>query len=392
MRFDRVIVIVLDGCGAGAAPDAKDFGDFGENEGHTLANVWKFAETANPPKLGRGIDAPNLIELGYFAGAAVGPEPGNATYGRLREVGIGKDTVTGHWEMMGIHVAEAFPTYPNGFPIGLIKEFERAIGLQTIGNEAASGTEIVKRLGPTHVETGCPIVYTSADSVFQIACHEDVVPIEKLYEICRVAREMLVPPNGVGRVIARPFTGSELGGFTRTERRKDFPLEPPRNLIDNLVKEIGPVFGIGVIPEVFAHRGFREVRRTQDNAEHYAMLKEAMASNARFIWANFEDFDMLYGHRNDPAGFAKALEVFDGYLGGVRSDVNDDDLLIVTADHGNDPTTPSTDHSREFVPVSIWHRGMDEGRQLGDRVGLWCIGATVASALGVVFDRGEPLI
>ena len=383
MTFERVIVLVLDGCGAGAAPDAADFNDFAENEGHTLANVWK---SAGP------IDAPNLISLGYFSGAGVGNEPSKGAYGRLREVGIGKDTVTGHWEMMGIHVAEAFPTYPDGFPIRLIKEFERAIGIQTIGNEAASGTEIIARLGPTHVETGCPIVYTSADSVFQIACHEEVVAIERLYEICLIARRMLVPPNGVGRVIARPFRGSSATGFVRTERRKDFPLEPPRNLIDSIAELTGPVFGIGVIPEVFAHRGFREVRRTQDNEEHFSMLKKAFASDARFIWANFEDFDMLYGHRNDPEGFARALEAFDGYLGETMKFLRDDDLLIVTADHGNDPTTPSTDHTREYVPVSLWHRGIAAPVPLGDQEGLWCVGATVARALGVPFDRGQPLL
>lgn len=381
--FDRVIVIVLDGCGAGAAPDAKDFNDFGENEGHTLANVWKHAG---------GINAPTLIDLGYFAAAGIDAPPGKAAYGRLMEVGIGKDTVTGHWEMMGIHVAEAFPTYPNGFPIPLVKEFESQIGLQTIGNEAASGTEIIERLGPTHVETGCPILYTSADSVFQLACHEEVIAIARQYEICAVARAMLVPPNGVGRVIARPFLGSAVTGFTRTERRRDFPLDPPRNLVDDIAAQVALVFGIGVIPEVFAGRGFREVRRTQDNAEHYEVLKTALDSDARFIWANFEDFDMLYGHRNDPDGFARALEVFDGYLSDIKDRLLPGDLLIVTADHGNDPTTPSTDHSREYVPVSIWHSGIEGTIQLGDNEGLWCIGATAASALGVEFERGHSLI
>ncbi|MDQ2986769.1 MAG: phosphopentomutase [Armatimonadota bacterium] len=381
--FDRVIVIVLDGCGAGAAPDAKAFNDFGENEGHTLANVWKHAG---------GINAPTLIELGYFAAAGIDAPAGKAAYGRLREVGIGKDTVTGHWEMMGIHVAEAFPTYPNGFPISLVKQFEHRIGLQTIGNEAASGTEIIERLGPTHVETGCPILYTSADSVFQLACHEEVIPIERQYEICMAARAMLVPPNGVGRVIARPFVGSVASGFTRTERRRDYPLVPPPNLIDRIAETTGPVFGIGVLPEVFAGRGFREVRRTQDNAEHYEMMAVALASDAKFIWANFEDFDMLYGHRNDPDGFARALEVFDGYLSDIRSKLSTRDLLIVTADHGNDPTTPSTDHSREYVPVSIWYSGVEGTVELGDNDGLWCIGATIASAFGLEFERGRSLI
>jgi phosphopentomutase len=380
--FNRVIVLVLDGCGAGAAPDAADFNDFAENEGHTLRNVWNAMGS---------VDAPNLISMGYFASSGVGPQPTSGAWGRLREVGIGKDTVTGHWEMMGIHVEKAFPTYPDGFPIPLIKAFEKAIGVQTIGNEAASGTEIIARLGPTHVETGCPIVYTSADSVFQIACHEEVVPIDRLYEICAIARAMLVPPNGVGRVIARPFTGDQIAGFTRTERRKDFPLNPPQNLIDEILESVGPVFGVGVIPEVFAHRGFREVRRTQDNAEHFNMLKEALASDARFIWANFEDFDMLYGHRNDTEGFARALAEFDVYLGEIMAMLSDRDLLIVTADHGNDPTTPSTDHSREYVPVSIWHPSLSRSLHLGDREGLWCIGATVASVLGVPFDRGSSL-
>ena len=383
MKLDRVIVLVLDGCGAGAAPDAKDFNDFGENEGHTLLNVWK---AAGPVK------APRLIDLGYFAAAGVDAPAGNSAYGRLRELSIGKDTVTGHWEMMGIHLTVGLPTYPNGFPIALIKEFESRIGLQTIGNEAASGTEIIARLGPTHVATGCPIVYTSADSVFQIACHEAVVPIERQYEICAIARELLVAPNAVGRVIARPFLGDDHAGFVRTERRKDYPLVPPSNLIDRIASQVAPVYGIGVIPEVFAHRGFRQVTRTQDNQEHYLMLKEALTTDAKFIWANFEDFDMLYGHRNDPEGFARSLETFDGYLAEVMSMLGDSDLLLVTADHGNDPTTPSTDHSREYVPVSVWHPRMTQTNHLGDREGLWCIGATVARALDVPFDRGEPLI
>jgi phosphopentomutase len=203
---------------------------------------------------------------------------------------------------------------------------------------------------------------------------------------------MLVPPHGVGRVIARPFAGSERDGFVRTERRCDYPLEPPHNLIDDIADKVGPVFGVGVIPEVFAHRGFREVRRTQDNAEHFEMMKEAMRSDARFIWANFEDFDMLYGHRNDPAGFARALETFDDYLGEIMGNLNEGELLVVTADHGNDPTTPSTDHSREYVPVVVWHRGMRQSVNLDDLEGLWCVGATVAQALGVAFQRGRALI
>ncbi|MGI8922826.1 MAG: phosphopentomutase [Fimbriimonadales bacterium] len=371
----RVVCIVLDGCGAGAAPDAAAFGDVGINEGHTLLNVWKAVG---------GIKAPNLKRLGYFAAAGIEHDQViEANYGRLREVSIGKDTVTGHWEMMGIHLERPFPTYPKGFPIPLIKDFERRIGLQTIGNEAASGTEIIERLGLTHVETGCPIIYTSADSVFQIACHEEVIPVAKLYEICETAREILVDPDDVGRVIARPFLGSEAQGFSRTVNRRDFPLPPPPNMADKIAEATGLIFGIGVIPEVFSGRGFRAVRRTQENAEHGAMLLAALSSDARFIWANFEDFDMLYGHRNDPLGFANSLEKFDVFLGDLMSRLGDDDLLILTADHGNDPTTPSTDHSREYVPVSIWSSGASEAKNLGDMEGLWYIGEMVSQALGV---------
>lgn len=361
----------MDGCGAGAAPDGELFGDVGRNEGHTLANVWKSAG---------GIDAPTLASIGLFAAAGIpGTEP-QAAYGRMREISMGKDTVTGHWEMMGIRLEKPFPTYPKGFPIPLIKEFESKIGLQTIGNEAASGTEIIQRLGPMHLETGCPIVYTSADSVFQVACHEDIIPISRLYEICQIARDMLTEPNNVGRVIARPFLGSIEDGFKRTENRKDYPLRPPQNIVDEIAGKYGDVYGIGVIPEVFCGRGFRKVGRTQDNSEHQKMLMEALTSDAKFIWANFEDFDMLYGHRNDPAGFAKALQVFDEYLATTMGLLREGDLLLLTADHGNDPTTPSTDHSREYVPLCAYFRGIAP-RSLGDLEGMSHVGETVLAAL-----------
>lgn len=379
----RVICIVLDGCGAGTAPDAERFGDVGENAGSTLLNTWRAAG---------GFDAPNLAALGYLEAAGVPNPAKRGAFGRLREISIGKDTVTGHWEMMGIHLEKPFPTYPKGFPIPLLKEFEKRIGRQTLGNEAASGTEIISRLGALHMESGCPIVYTSADSVFQIACHEDIVPIEDLYGMCATARELLVEPHNVGRVIARPFIGNPKIGFTRTERRKDYPVPPPRNLVDDIAAKRGPVFGIGVIPEVFAGRGFVQVRRTQENAEHFEMLQLALASDANFIWANFEDFDMLYGHRNDPAGFAHALEVFDTYLGKILGLLTPRDLLLLTADHGNDPTTPSTDHSREYVPFVLWSPGLERPVPFGDKQGLWCVGASAADALGVEFGRGESLL
>ncbi len=361
----RAIVVVLDGCGAGEAPDAATFND--HEHPSTLLHVWQHAGQIN---------APNLIGSGYFsAGLVEGLTPGldgfEVQYGRLRELSMGKDSVTGHWEMMGIHTTEAFPTYPIGFPISLIREFEGRIGTQTLANKPSSGTTIIEELGELHMETGFPIVYTSADSVFQIACHESVVPIEKLYDWCRIARGLLVPPNAVARVIARPFEG-EPGKFRRTERRKDFPLSPPKNFVD----QIGDVFGIGVVPELFDGRGFRPVKRTQSNAEHAALLKEALASDARFIFANFEDFDMLFGHRNDPAGFAKCLEEFDSTLAWLLSELRDHDLLILTADHGNDPTDSSTDHSREYVPLSVIKRGSGV-KDRGDQDGMMVVGELV---------------
>lgn len=361
----RAIVLVLDGCGAGKTPDCLKFGDPDPN---TIKHVWD--------QVG-GIGAPNLASVGFWAACGIEVPADdqvagkNVAFGRLLPLSMGKDSVTGHWEMMGIVSEEPFPTYPTGFPISLIKDFEEAIGVQTIGNRPASGTQILKDLGELHMDSGFPIVYTSGDSVFQIACHEDIVPIEKLYEFCRIARELLTPPNHVQRVIARPFIGKDADSFTRTERRKDFTLVPKPNLAD----EIGDVFGIGVIPELFNGRGFRQVRRTQNNPEHAAMLKEAMASDARFIFCNFEDFDMLYGHRNDPKGFAQCLVEFDAILGEILSDLKEQDLLIITADHGNDPTDASTDHSREYSPIVVL--GSTHKGQAGDKGGLTEVGSLV---------------
>ncbi|MCB0826802.1 MAG: phosphopentomutase [Armatimonadetes bacterium] len=370
----RVIVLVLDGCGAGAAPDAAQFGD-GPGVA-TVKNVWDHVG---------GFSAPNLERLGFLAACGIGEAP-QGCYGRLREISQGKDSVTGHWEMMGIISSEPFPTYPNGFPAELIDPYVRETGREILGNKPASGTAIIEELGAESMATGKPIVYTSADSVFQIAAHEDVIPIEELYEMCRIARRLCVAPHNVQRVIARPFLG-EPGNFTRTERRKDFPLIAPPNLVD----EIGSVFGIGVIPELFDGRGFLPVRRTQSNPEHAKMLlNEAMPSDARFIFANFEDFDMLYGHRSNPEGFAKCLEEFDVTLGQVLDALTPGDLLIITADHGNDPTDTSTDHTREYVPVVMYEDGIAP-KKLGDIEGMTAIGATVAEHLGLKWDMGHSL-
>ena len=335
----RAIVIVLDGVGAGYAPDVEEFGDL--DQPSTLKHVWDATG---------GFNAPHLARIGYLAAGGILEGVGSdAVYARLKPLSKGgKDSVTGHWEMMGIVMDRRFPTYPDGFPISLIKAFEREIGTQTIGNRAASGTKIIEDLGALHVDTGFPIVYTSADSVFQIACHESVVPIETLYEWCRIARRLCVVPDDVQRVIARPFEGDP-GAFRRTERRKDFPLEAPLNLCD----EIGDVLGVGVVPELFGGRGFRPGIRTQQNEEHFTALLKALDSDARFIFANFEDFDMLFGHRNDTPGFAKCVERFDEMLSVLMSKLGAEDMLILTADHGNDPTTPSTDHTREFVPMAV---------------------------------------
>ncbi|MBX7133553.1 MAG: phosphopentomutase [Fimbriimonadaceae bacterium] len=378
----RAIVLVLDGCGAGEAPDAALFGD--TDHPSTLKHVVE----ANG-----GLHAPILAACGYLdsAGFEALPNVGgfSVRYGRLQELSLGgKDSVTGHWEMMGAITKRPFPTYPDGFPISLIKDFERAIETQTLGNRAASGTQIIADLGQQHLDTGFPIVYTSADSVFQIACHEDIVPIEKLYDYCRIARGLCVEPNDVQRVIARPFVGDAKAGFTRTDRRKDFPLTPPPNLCD----AVGDVYGIGVVPELFDGRGFRSVRRTQNNAEHWGAMRAALDSDARFIFANFEDFDMRFGHRNDPKGFAGCLEEFDSHLAELIAGLTPgEDLLILTADHGNDPTTPSTDHSREFVPVSVLVGGVPPSA-LGDTKGMDAVGATVAKWLDIPGAAGTALI
>ena len=375
----RVIIIVLDGCGVGAMPDAAAYGPT-DPESATLPHV---AEAVG------GLHLPTLERLGLGNVAAirgVAPVPAAGGWGRMAEASVGKDSVTGHWELMGIVTETPFPTYPNGFPRGLLAEFEARIGRGTLGNLASSGTEIIRRFGTEHLATDKPIIYTSADSVFQVAAHEAVVPPAGLYAMCEAARELLAPPNNVQRVIARPFVGATPDDFRRTEGRRDYPLAPPIPNFLTVLRDAGKTAqAIGVVADLFPRAHFARAKRTQSNPAHLAAILEAVqAGREDFVFANCEDFDMLYGHRNDPAGFERSLEAFDAALGGILGALWPDDLLILTADHGNDPTTASTDHSREYVPLLVYGGGA--GGDLGTRTTFADVAATAAEWLGVPWD------
>ncbi|HEY3092110.1 MAG TPA: phosphopentomutase [Vicinamibacterales bacterium] len=348
MIFPRVIVIVLDSVGIGELPDAAAYGDEGSN---TLGNIARQVPL-NIPTL-RSLGLGRVVSLDSRAANLSGSlSPVIGAYGRMAEASPGKDSVTGHWEMMGVVLDRPFPTFPHGFPADLIAEFERRIGRPTIGNVVASGTDIIDRLGPDHVRTGKPIVYTSADSVFQIAAHEDVIPIAEQYRICEIAFDLVGRGMGVGRVIARPFVGAP-GSFRRTANRHDYALEPvAETLLDLLMRRGVPVTSIGKINDLFAGRGIARATHTASDAEGMERLADALReTNEGFVFVNLVDFDTLYGHRNDVSGYAANLERFDEALSRLLPMLRESDLLIVTADHGNDPSTPSTDHSREYVPV-----------------------------------------
>ena len=374
----RVIMIVMDGCGVGAMPDAAAYGGADELNSATLFHV---AEAAG------GLHLPTLARLGLGNVApirGVAPNP-NAVggRGRMAEASAGKDSVTGHWEMMGIVTKAPFPTYPNGFPADLIANFEAKIGRGTLGNVAASGTAILTQLGLQHMATGRPIVYTSADSVFQVAAHERIVPLEELYSICETAREMLQAPNNVQRVIARPFTGETPDNFQRTPHRRDYPLAPPTpNFLTALQAAHKTAHAVGVVADLFPRTYFARAERTQSNPAHLAAILDTVQNGREdFVFANCEDFDMLYGHRNDPLGFARALEAFDAALAVILDHLHPDDLLILTADHGNDPTTASTDHSREYVPLLVYGGGIMG--DLGTRPTFADVSAIAADWLGI---------
>ena len=370
MDFTRAIVIVLDSVGIGELPDADAYGDVGSN---TLGNIARQVR----------LNIPTLAALGLSRVVALqgvkAPALALGAHGRMAERSAGKDSVTGHWELMGIVLDHAFPTFPNGFPTDLIHEFERRIGRSVIGNVVASGTAVIDALGPEHLQTGAPIVYTSADSVFQIAAHEEVVPIEQLYTWCEIAYELVVQGRGLGRVIARPFVGRP-GGFTRTANRHDYAM-PPRGdtLLDRLTATGIQVTAIGKIRDLFAGKGIHESYPTSSDADGMDHVRVQMDRQDRgLIFANLVDFDTMYGHRNDVAGYASNLERFDRRLAELLPTLRPDDLLVVTADHGNDPTTPSTDHSREYVPVLLTGEHVRKGVDLGTRSTFADLGQTLA--------------
>ncbi len=384
MAFRRVIWIVLDSVGIGEMPDAADYGDVGSD---TLGNLARL----------RKLHLPNLCRLGLanirsFEGLAADPAP-IGCYGRAATTSPGKDTTTGHWEMVGIHLKRPFPLYPHGFPPDVMDEFERRIGRKTLANIPASGTEIIRELGEEHMRTGCPIVYTSADSVFQIAAHEQIIPIPELYRMCEIARDILRGPHEVGRVIARPFVGAP-GAFTRTANRHDYAVPPPPGMLLDKLSEAGvPVASIGKIYDIYLGRGIGRAEKTKSNAEGMQKVLDVASSHANgLIFANFVDFDMLYGHRNDAEGYANALEAVDRWLAVLLDRLKPDDLLMLTADHGCDPTTPSTDHSREYVPVLAYSETARRGVNLGTRTSLADMGQTVAGNFRVQIEKGESFL
>lgn len=375
----RAIILVLDGVGIGEAPDAAAYGDVGSN---TLGNLARAVGGLRVPNL----EGAGLGRIAPLAGVRPVERPRGA-WGTMRPRSAGKDSTTGHWEIAGIHLERPFPTYPDGFPAELVEEFARRTGRGILGNVAGSGTAVIARFGPEHERTGQWILYTSADSVFQVAAHEAVVPLRELYQACQTARAMLVAPHDVSRVIARPFVGRP-GAYTRTAGRRDFALAPPgETLLDALAAHGIPRVGVGKVDDLFAGRAIRS-EHTKDNAAGVEAILRALRSlDGGLLFANLVDFDQLWGHRNDIAGFQEGLQAFDLALPRIEAALREDDLLFITADHGNDPTTPSTDHARERVPVLALGARV-RPVPLGERPTFADLGATVAEWLGVPFRGG----
>lgn len=385
-KFGRVCLIVLDSAGIGAMPDAADWGDAGADTiGHILES--------------RQVHLPNLQKLGLgnirpLSGLAPAAEP-IGSFGKCSLKSNGKDTTTGHWEMAGIVLEKAFPTYPKGFPRHIIEQFiTRARVPGILGNVPASGTEIIKELGEEHVRTGKPIVYTSADSVFQIAAHEEVIPVERLYEICEVARNILDGQDRVGRVIARPFVGSNSADFKRTENRHDYAVPPPSANLLPLLKDRGlDVVCVGKIASIYDSVGVTKDLSAKNNDQAIDQTINALnTASSGLIFSNLVDFDMLYGHRRDTAGYAEALEHFDARLPEIFEAMKDDDLLIITADHGNDPTFPGTDHTREYAPLLVYGKAARAGVDLGTRGSLADIGSSIADIFGLKLLAGKSFL
>ncbi len=381
--FRRVILLVLDSVGIGEMPDADQYGDQGSD---TLGHLLAF----------RPLQVPNLRRYGLanIKPVALPPvETPQGAFGRAAIASAGKDTTTGHWEIAGIITDTPFPTYPNGFPQEIIEAFERAIGRKVLGNKPASGTEIIKELGEEHLRTGYPIVYTSADSVFQIAAHEEIISREELYRMCEIARQLLQGRHRVGRVIARPFVGMP-GNFRRTEGRRDYAVDPPSSTLLDLLKDSGwETVAVGKTGSIFNHRGFiREIPASNNMAAIEGTLLAMRETAAGLIFVNLVDFDTLYGHRNDVEGYARALEAFDARLPEIEAHLREDDMLLLTADHGCDPTTPSTDHSREYVPILAYGARVHQGVDLGIRHSLADIGQTIAENFGLRLSVGESFL
>jgi phosphopentomutase len=381
MDIKRVTVIVLDGVGIGAAPDAADYGDVGS---HSLANTAAAVDGLNVPNMAalglgciselRGVDCPQRLQ---------------GSYGKMQPLSKGKDTVTGHWEMMGIVLPTPFPVYPNGFPPAIIEAFQRQTGRRVLGNTVASGTDILRELGMEHMRRGDPIVYTSADSVFQIAAHEDVIPPAELYALCEAAREILAGEHAVGRVIARPFVGTSPDTFKRTPRRRDYALLPETpTILDTLVAAGKQVYSVGKIDDIFGGRGISKSNHTVDNDSSVSAMIEFLGEDFEgLLFANLIEFDMIYGHRNDPVGYANALAAVDRRLPEIQAQLRAGDLVVITADHGVDPTTPGSNHSREYVPLLVFGPEVPGGVRLGTRQTLSDLGATIAD----IFSLAPPI-
>lgn len=380
--FNRVIVIVLDGVGIGETSDSHLYGDKGSDTLRNLNNL-------------RPLKLPNLSALGL---SALIPELGKrenfeGSFGIMHPKSAGKDSTSGHWEIFGVILDKPFPVYPNGFPDDVVKEFERRIGRKVLWNKPASGTEIINLLGEEHLKTGYPILYTSADSVFQLACHEDIISRDELCEMCRIAREILQGEHAVCRVIARPFKG-EKGNFKRTEGRRDFSLPPPYpTLLDRMIERGERIIGIGKVKDIMGGTGFSTVYPTKNNREGMEKIKKIMREESfSLLLSNLIDFDMVWGHRNDVEGFARGLEEFDSFVPEIIKEMKDGDILFITADHGNDPTTPSTDHSREAVPVLIYGRNVNRNVFIGERESFSDLGKTIGENFGINMNNGKSFL